>query len=479
MSEVGAVGSRNQAYAETIGTNRLQFVLPPTRYQSPQLSAADAVKYQARLNSLSAEDLLSSPELWKNSDGTLDKTAILALVHKIFGDNLEATIESEKSEIKTREQREQALIDARLEKIRTINEKVESKSTSSLVSDIIGWVVAAASLIVGVVVTVATLGVATEVGIAISLIGLGFAVTLTALSESGVIDMMVKAMAESLTEDFKTNNGLEPDQAELAGGITAQALVTTLIIAIDLVLIIASFGAATGSAATATEESLSTAAEATAQTAQTAGEAAEAAGNAAQLTSEAVQTSQELSALGEELAEEAPELAEHLQQLAQLVKGLDDESGVSTTESLLDESLSEALANAASEADAQLQELASAQQAEAVAARAEQIQQSTSRQLKYVYRLQAVTQMLTAAGQVANAGVRIDAAEQDFEAAQARASAELDKAYLARLRQLLRANQQFLRELVEALTRSNDVVVEVLKANHRGNKAIANVPVGV
>ena len=476
MSDIGAVGSRHQAYAETIGANRLNFVLPPTRYESPQLSAADARKYQDRLNSLSAEDLLSSPELWKQSDGTLDKTAILALVHKIFGDNLEATIESEKSEIKTRETREQALIDARLAKVRTINEKVDAKSTSSLVSDIVGWVVAAASLIVGVVVTIATLGTATEVGIAIALIGLGFAVTLTALSESGVIDMMVKAMAESLAEDFKTNNGLEDDQAELAGGITAQALVTTLIIAIDLVLIVASFGVASGSVASATEESLASAAE---TTAQTAAEAAEAAGSAAQVASEAAQTSQELSALGEELAEEAPELAEQLQQLAQLVKGLDEEQTASTTESLLDESLTEALANATSEADAQLEEIAAAQKAEAVAARAEKVQKSTSRQLKYVYRLQAVTQMLTAAGQVANAGVRIEGAEQDLEAARARASAELDKAFLARLRQLLRGNQQFLRELVEALTSSNNVVIAVLKANHRGSKAIANVPVGV
>ena len=478
MSAVGTAGGAASAaaYAETIGASRLDFVLPPTQYQSPHLDAKDALKYQAKLNSLSSRDLLSSPELWKQSDGTLDKTAILALVHKIFGENLEESIESETSEIKTRETQQQALIDARLEKIRSITEKVQDKSTASLVSDIIGWVVAAASLIVGVVVTVATLGIATEVGIAIALIGLGFAVTITALSESGAIDMMVKAMAESLTEDFKNNNGLEDEQAELAGGITAQAIVTTLIIAVDVVLIVASFGAASGSVASATEQSLTSVAETTAQTAS---ETAEAAAQAAQLASEAAQTSQELSALGEELAEEAPELAEQLQQLAQLVKGLDEESEVATTESLIDESLAEALANVTEEADAQLQEAASAAQAAKVAARAEEVQQSTSRQLKYVYRLQAVTQILTAAGQVANAGVRLDAAEQDLEASQARASAELDKAYLARLRQLLRNNQQFLRELVTALTSSNDLVVSVLKANHRGSQAIANVPVGV
>lgn len=119
--------------------------------------------------------------------------------------------------------------------------KIEKKNHSALVGKIFGWIGAALGIILGGILAVVTLGAGSGIAAALITASLALAVALVIMSASGGMEKMTAALAKSIAKMLE-NFGVDSKKARRISQIMAQVIIGVIIIAIQIILAIASGG---------------------------------------------------------------------------------------------------------------------------------------------------------------------------------------------------------------------------------------------
>ena len=163
-------------------------------------------------------------------DGPLLLAAVQNKLSNDFVKELRDVLEADK-----KQQRETH--DKRVKKLGAALKKAQAAKHKSLFSKIFGWVAAAVTAIVGAVLTV----LAPPLGVAI-LISAAVAIAVQALQQTGELQKFAKVMGKAMKGMFDAF-GVKAPWDEKAGEIFAQVLVAAVVIAVDVVTMVATGGA--------------------------------------------------------------------------------------------------------------------------------------------------------------------------------------------------------------------------------------------
>ena len=186
----------------------------------------------------------STPSLDNPDDSTAKEANLEKLISYLQLDNEERQTEMAKDRIQLQQNSLDAEHDERMEQIDKSIKKMKESETASTWSRVFGWLGAIVSVIAAVALTVVTGGAAAGFAIA----GAAIAVTSLVLNETGAMESMTKALAESLMD-----SGMSRRSAKLAASLIINCGIMALSAGCSVGGIVAGIGGAASTAAKTAE----------------------------------------------------------------------------------------------------------------------------------------------------------------------------------------------------------------------------------
>jgi len=185
--------------------------------------------------------LLSLPKLDTTDLSNMSLGEILSLIQQLIGVTANELTKAESTTIQSNRDTQKAQSLGQIAKLAEAAEKAKEAEKMGLAMKIAGWVMAALSVVIGAIVTVASLGTAGPAMAVFMVASFALAVAMTVCSEVPVKDgksafgLMNEEMGKAITEQMK-KDGIDPEQAEMAGPLTAQLITMAVQITISIVM---------------------------------------------------------------------------------------------------------------------------------------------------------------------------------------------------------------------------------------------------
>lgn len=226
--------------------------IPPTMLsgvgQTGSVTQVDEAKDPVNVTapSVSVTDpatLLSLPKLDTVDLSNMSLGEILSLIQQLIGVTSEEMSQAEATSIKSNRDTQRAQSLDKIAKLAEAAEKAKEADKMGLAMKIAGWVMAALSVVIGAIVTVASLGTAGPAMAVFMVASFALAVAMTICSEVPVSDgksafgLMNEKMGKAIAEQMK-KDGIDPEQAEMAGPLTAQLITMAVQITISIVMMV-------------------------------------------------------------------------------------------------------------------------------------------------------------------------------------------------------------------------------------------------
>ena len=421
---------------------------------------------------------LDRPKIVLPSDtSSLSVGDLIQLIQAEIQKTSEALATAQNSQIKQDSLKQQAANTSQIEALKDAANQIIEIQEQQKAMEIAQWCMTAFSIFMTVC-TAGSLGVlfgplmvAATVVTQVPIEGKNFSGWLTEGVGEGV-GQMQKAMLKQMLKD----QGIEPTQEamdkmnkEIEGNqdYYAMAIMITLEVTVAIVIAVASFGSAAGPAAAG-------GAEAVAQEGTTA---------AVNIASEVAQTAmKEAADIAAKTAETAiKETTEVIQKTAQ--------TAVQQVENVVQQTVQESTSQATNIVSEAVQQTAkeatdiTTKTAKTVLEGAEKVADATTQtaaegaqQLAKAQKIISLGQTIgTTAKDLAFDGVNIHTAVLQYENSENLANADKIKGYVKFLQQILKADQEFLKELIEMQSNIADTTKNILQTEHATNMHIANL----
>lgn len=310
--------------AATEGVTQVDATKDPVNVTAPSVSVADPAT------------LLSLPKLDTADLSNMSLGEILALIQQLIGVTANEMTKAESTTIQSNRETQKAQSLGQIAKLAEAAEKAKEAEKMGMAMKIAGWVMAALSVVIGAIVTVASLGTAGPAMAVFMVASFALAVAMTVCSEVPVKDgksafgLMNEEMGKAITEQMK-KDGIDPEAAEMAGPLTAQLITMAVQITISIVMAVVArkipSDGVTSIAARVSEGSAKAAAAATnaAMVAKAAKDVSTIASSASQLAVAGVSIDKAVTEYeGEMLKSDAHLLGENVKYLEQVLAALQD-----------------------------------------------------------------------------------------------------------------------------------------------------------
>ena len=170
------------------------------------------------------------------------KDELMAMIQKLMVASLEQQSSTQTIASKATSQRLQSLAKQNIKKLSQVQEKTKQSNVGSIVAQVFAWIAAAITVVAAVILAVVSFGSGSMlIGVAL-LAAAAITVTVTVLTQTGVMDKLATALAKPIAEMLE-GMGVDKNSAKLASKIAAQIIIAVAIIAVDIALAVMSGGA--------------------------------------------------------------------------------------------------------------------------------------------------------------------------------------------------------------------------------------------
>ena len=192
----------------------------------------------ATLNAIASQ---KKPALPKTSM-KFSKDELMAMIQKLMVANLNQQSKTQTIATKATRQRLQDLAKQNIKKLSQVQEKTKQSNTGSIVAQVFAWIAAIVTVVASVILAVVSFGSGSMLIGAALLAAAAITVTVTVLTQTGVMDKLADALANPIA-DMLENMGVSKSAAKIASKIAAQIIIAVAIMAVDIALAVMSGGA--------------------------------------------------------------------------------------------------------------------------------------------------------------------------------------------------------------------------------------------
>ena len=189
-----------------------------------------------------AEDQLLFNTIPELAVPNIDQRVLAAILKKLGVDFFQSALAGETSTIKFDQTRLQTLAKANQKKLADMLKKIEKQKKAGILGKIFGWIAAAIGTILGSVFAVVSFGSGSALAGTLIAVSVTLAVSLVIASSTGGMEKLVDALAKAFAEAFEAF-GMDHKKALRVSKIMSEALIAIAVIAIQIVLAVASGGA--------------------------------------------------------------------------------------------------------------------------------------------------------------------------------------------------------------------------------------------
>ncbi len=170
------------------------------------------------------------------------KDELMAMIQKLMIANLNQQSKTQTIATKATRQRLQDLAKQNIKKLSQVQEKTKQSNTGSIVAQVFAWIAAIVTVVASVILAVVSFGSGSMLVGAALLAAAAITVTVTVLTQTGVMDKLADALAKPIA-DMLENMGVSKSAAKIASKIAAQIIIAVAIMAVDIALAVMSGGA--------------------------------------------------------------------------------------------------------------------------------------------------------------------------------------------------------------------------------------------
>ena len=223
---------------------------PPSPQKLSQTSAVSRKKRETRsappapdqAPASDAEDQLLFNTIPELAAPNIDQRVLAAILKKLGVDFFQSALAGETSTIKFDQTRLQTLAKANQKKLADMLKKIEKQKKAGILGKIFGWIAAAIGTILGSVFAVVSFGSGSALAGTLIAVSVTLAVSLVIATSTGGMEKLVDALAKAFAEAFEAF-GMDHKKAMRVSKIMSEALIAIAVIAIQIVLAVASGGA--------------------------------------------------------------------------------------------------------------------------------------------------------------------------------------------------------------------------------------------
>ena len=201
------------------------------RAPSPDQAPASAAEDQLLFNTI--------PEL---AVPNIDQRVLAAILKKLGVDFFQSALAGETETIKFDQTRLQTLAKENQKKLADMLKKVEKQKKAGILGKIFGWIAAAIGTILGSVFAVVSFGSGAALAGTLIAASVTLAVSLVIASSTGGMEKLVDALAKAFAGAFEAF-GMDHKKAMRVSKIMSEALIAIAVIAVQIILAVASGGA--------------------------------------------------------------------------------------------------------------------------------------------------------------------------------------------------------------------------------------------
>ena len=223
---------------------------PPSSQKLSQTSAVSRKKREARpappapdqASASDAEDQLIFNTIPELAAPNIDQRVLAAILKKLGVDFFQSALAGETSTIKFDQTRLQTLAKANQKKLADMLKKIEKQKKAGILGKVFGWIAAAIGTILGSVFAVVSFGSGSALAGTLIAASVTLAVSLVIATSTGGMEKLVDALAKAFAEAFEAF-GMDHKKALRVSKIMSEALIAIAVIAVQIILAVASGGA--------------------------------------------------------------------------------------------------------------------------------------------------------------------------------------------------------------------------------------------